>query len=106
MTSKQLQELTENYGNVLSCYVKYKDEVNESLGYGYCQFDAVESAEKCKEGLHGTEINGKAISVTIFVPRAKRGLKPKCNLYMRGFPDDWDEKKITEYINTAFELYG
>lgn len=106
ITSKQLQEMTEPYGRVLSCYVKYKNHSNESLGYGYCQFEEVEAANKCKESLHGTELNGKAISVEKFVPRAKRGLKPRCNLYVRGFPEEWDEAKINEYIKVTFELYG
>lgn len=112
ITSRELNEMTKDYGKIVSCYIKYKDEVNESLGYGYCQFEDLESAEKCKEALHETEVKGQEISVSTFVSKAKRGGgrgggvsggagvggsggdQPQKNQNSRGFSDEWVKRRL------------
>ena len=79
MTTKQLEEQTKGYGQILSCIVRL-DESGASLGYGYVQYEAEESAKKAIEGLNGKDLFGSVWSVSEFVPRKNRALaqKKKC----------------------------
>lgn len=74
ITSKQITEECEKFGNVISCFVR-KTEVNGkmvSLGYGYVQFEKEEEALEFKNYFNGREINGEKVLVEIFVPYKSR----------------------------------
>lgn len=106
VTSQELEELCKEYGNVVSCYVR-QDDNGQSIGYGYVQFENEKGADDCISGLHGQKMYEKEIDVQKFVPRSKRPNKNKRNnLYLKSFPDSFDEPKVREFIKEAFKDYG
>lgn len=65
-TNDQLKELFSNYGTV--------DQVNiiERKGFGFVEMSTPEEAEKAKEGLNDSELDGRNIKVDIARPRKPR----------------------------------
>ena len=105
VTTKQLEEHTKEFGNILSCVVRL-DEKGESLGYGYVQYEDEESATKAIEGLNGKDLLGTEWSVNEFVPRKNRALAQKKNLYVKNFPASWDKEKVEGELDTMFGEFG
>ena len=106
VTSKELEEACSDFGEVVSCAVRL-DEHQNSLGYGYVQFETSEKAKECMEKLDGKKIYEKEVKVVKFVPRSKRPTNSqRNNLYLKNFPKDFDEPKIREFIQSSFGEYG
>jgi polyadenylate-binding protein len=59
------------YGAILSCKVA-TDPTGQSKGYGFVQFDSVESAKNAIKSLNGTSLDGKRIFVGPFVAKENR----------------------------------
>ena len=57
--------------------------------------------------LDGLVLNEKAISVSKFLPKAKRKTTSwKTNLYVKGFPEAWDLAKVEAFIDSKFGTFG
>jgi RNA recognition motif-containing protein len=57
--------------------------------------------------MNNMKLGEKNISVSYFLPKNKRQNPfAKSNLYIKQFPTTWDEKKILEFVNQTFEIYG
>ena len=105
VTTKQLEENTTEYGEILSCVVRTGDD-GESLGYGYVQYKTEEAAKRAIEALDGKTILGSEWSVNEFVPRKNRVLEQKKNLYVKNFPAAWDKEKVESELNNLFSEFG
>ena len=48
------------------------------------------------------------MNVSKFVPRSKRTaeLNPNKNLFIRNFPETWEEDKVREFLNEQFKAIG
>jgi polyadenylate-binding protein len=103
---KQVEEEFSPFGAIFSCTVKY-DENGKHLGYGYVQFKEKEAAANAIQKLDGTNLLGSKISVQKFIPRGKRNIMNwKTNLYVKGFPKDWNKAKVEQFINDKFKPIG
>ena len=108
VTSRQLAEEVAKYGNIISCFVK-KDEVDgklESLGYGYVQFEDDANTSGFIQAFNGLSLNGKEVLVEAFVPSSKRERPENKNLYLKQFPNSWDEAAIADFIDNKLGAIG
>lgn len=131
LTSKDLKELGDSYGEVVSAVVKYDKNTGKTLGYGYfffilkkyfynlfffknsynnfkryIQFHISEEAQKFIQNFGGAELDGKQIEVQLFQSKAKRGIKGRNNLYVKNFPHSWSEEQVNTFINEEFGKNG
>ena len=81
VASKALREMFEAYGEVASARVMYEVESKGSKGYGFVSLKERSAATKAIHDLHGKEINGKKISVTLAQKhRDKKSLPVRYNI--------------------------
>jgi len=102
--NKALYDTFSLFGNILSCKVSV-DENGKSNGYGFVHYETGEAAKTAVERVNGMQIGEKTVFVGEFVNRQERD-KPEItnftNLYVKNFPDAWEEGKL----KTMFEEYG
>jgi RNA recognition motif-containing protein len=63
VTEEDLQEAFESYGNVSSVNLIKDRFSGESRGFGFVEMPSKEEAKNAIEGLNGTDIKGKSITV-------------------------------------------
>ncbi|KAL4560443.1 hypothetical protein LXL04_032594 [Taraxacum kok-saghyz] len=101
----QLQELFKAFGNILSCKVVTHED-GKSKGYGFVQFDSLESANSAIEKLNGTNVGGKLIYVGKFMKKSDRILPSPdakyTNLYIKNLDMDISE----EILDQTFSKFG
>ncbi len=99
--NKGLYDTFSVFGNILSCKVA-TDEQGVSKGYGYVHFETAEAAQDAIQKFNGTLIDDVEVHVGLFVKRQDRvGQNDWTNLYVKQFPDSWDETQLKE-IFAAF----
>mmetsp|Transcript_74318 Transcript_74318/g.177067 ORF Transcript_74318/g.177067 Transcript_74318/m.177067 type:complete len:667 (+) Transcript_74318:190-2190(+) len=102
--NKALYDTFSLFGNILSCKVA-TDANGKSRGYGFVHYETEEAAKQAIEKVIGMQIGEKIVYVSQFLKRSERP-KPKItnykNLYIKNFPQDWDDAKLKE----AFSEYG
>lgn len=108
ISSRELTDHCASFGQIISCYVKTQvvNNVSESCGYGYVQYNDAASAQKCIEEMNGKEINGQTVVAEIFVPSSKRERPGLCNLYVKDFPEAWDQERIEKWLDEEFTAFG
>lgn len=108
ISSRVLTEHCSEFGQIVSCYVKTQvvGKVSESCGYGYVQYSDSLSAKKCIEELNGKEMNGQTIVAEIFVPSSQREKPGLSNMYIKDFPESWDQSRIEEWLGSRFSEFG
>jgi polyadenylate-binding protein len=102
--NKALYDTFSLFGNILSCKVA-SDREGKSHGYGFVHYETEEAAKQAIERVNGMQIGEKTVEVTLFVKRAERedgSATNYTNLYVKNFPQDWDEDKVKE----VFGKYG
>ena len=68
VTNEQLQELFSNYGEVKQV------TIIEGRGYGFVEMSSPSEAEKAKEALNGTDLEGRTLKVDeARPPRSREG---------------------------------
>ena len=68
VTNEQLQELFSNYGEVRQV------TIIEGRGYGFVEMSSPSEAEKAKEALNGTDLEGRTLKVDeARPPRSREG---------------------------------
>eukprot|EP00413_Alexandrium_margalefii_P039370 CAMPEP_0204580322 /NCGR_PEP_ID=MMETSP0661-20131031/43998_1 /ASSEMBLY_ACC=CAM_ASM_000606 /TAXON_ID=109239 /ORGANISM="Alexandrium margalefi, Strain AMGDE01CS-322" /LENGTH=417 /DNA_ID=CAMNT_0051589405 /DNA_START=60 /DNA_END=1310 /DNA_ORIENTATION=- len=95
--NKALYDTFSLFGNILSCKVA-SDAYGKSHGYGFVHYETEEAAKQAIERVNGMQIGEKTVQVGHFVKRVDREqpLKTYTNLYIKSFPESWDEAKINE----------
>jgi len=100
--NKALYDTFSLFGNILSCKVK-SSMTGESHGYGFVHYETEEAAKQAIERVNGMQIGEKTVEVTMFLKRTERS-RPDIvnftNLYVKSFPDSWDEDKVKEVFSS------
>jgi polyadenylate-binding protein len=92
------------FGNILSGKVA-TDENGNSKGYGYVHYETAESAAAAIEKFHNKDIEGCVLHVCPFVKRQERaGVADWTNVYVKQFPESWDEGKLKEFFSESGEV--
>ena len=97
VTTKDLDELCQQFGNVLCCAIR-TDENGQSLGYGYVQYENEEAASRAVKALDDMEKWGGKLQVQFFVPSKQRHLEQK-NLYIKNFPKSWNKERVEKFVD-------
>jgi len=99
---KALYETFSQFGAILSCKIEL-DHKGESKGYGFIQFEKVESAEKAIEMVDGKILNGKKVFVGKFIPKKERlagqGEARFTNVFVKNLDDNVDDEKLKEIFS-------
>lgn len=102
--NKDLFDIFSEFGNILSGKVA-TDEKGESKGYGYVHFETAESANAAIEKLNNSTMEDCTLIVGAFVKRNERsGVADWTNLYVKQFPESWDDDKLKEYFGKMGEV--
>mmetsp|Transcript_26899 Transcript_26899/g.62468 ORF Transcript_26899/g.62468 Transcript_26899/m.62468 type:complete len:645 (+) Transcript_26899:168-2102(+) len=102
--NKALYDTFSLFGNILSCKVCTGSD-GKSRGYGFVHYETEEAAKQAIERVDGMQIGEKTVGVSGFVKRSDRekpAMNTFTNVYIKNFPDDWEEDKI----KTEFGKHG
>jgi len=98
--NKGLFDIFSVFGNILSCKVA-TDEQGLSKGYGYVHYETAEAAQEAINKINGYAIDEMEVVVGPFVRRQERaGQSDWTNLYVKEFPESWEEDKLMELFGT------
>lgn len=108
--NRRLYEIFKDFGPILSCKLSVDNE-GESKGYGFVQFEDVESAEKAISALQGTTYEDKTLVISKFDKTIREHRKSDSspqsnvaftNVFVKNFPSSVTE----EELKTKLETYG
>ncbi|EFA78260.1 RNA-binding region RNP-1 domain-containing protein [Heterostelium album PN500] len=89
------------FGNILSCKIEYEKGV--SKGYGYVHFETQESSDRAIQGVNGTMLCGKPITVEQFVSKVERFKeKNEHKLFIKNI----DELATVEQLQAELSRFG
>jgi len=71
-SDSDLQEMFTPFGQVDRANVITDRETGRSRGFGFVEMSNDDEANKAIEGLNGTEMDGRALTVNVAKPRAER----------------------------------
>ena len=72
-TEEDLNKVFESYGQLESCTLIKDNFSGRSKGFGFVEIASDEEAKAAIEGLHGTELNGRTITVNEARPKNEKG---------------------------------
>lgn len=102
---KALCDTFKKFGPILSCKIEL-DHKGESKGYGFIQFESVDSAEKAIDKLDGKILNGKKVYVGKFIPKKERIAQSGSQRFTNIFVKNLDESITDEKLKELFSSYG
>jgi polyadenylate-binding protein len=103
--NKALYDTFSLFGNILSCKVA-SDTQGKSLGHGFVHYETEEAAKQAIERVNGMQIGEKTVIVSPFLKRNERDstVTLYTNLYIKNFPQDWEEAKVKEVFGGYGEI--
>lgn len=117
VTQEEFEEMFRNFGNVTSAVVQI-DEIGNSKGFGFVNYETHDEAQLAVESLHDTDLRGKKLFVSRAQKKAEREEELRrsyeqakmeklskyagVNLYIKNLEDDVDDEKL----RTEFEPFG
>ncbi|CAG8553019.1 4390_t:CDS:2 [Funneliformis caledonium] len=60
---RELEDIFSKYGKVLKAQIMYDPHTRESRGFGFVTMETLDEAESAKEGISGSDINGRVLTV-------------------------------------------
>ena len=108
ITSKKLNEQCEAFGKVHSCFSKsiQRNSKIEYCGFGYVQFEKLESAEAMKAFFENNLFCDQKLLIQKYIPAISREKVPPRNLYVKEFPKSWKEDQVKDFIKNEFGAFG
>lgn len=99
-TVETLQAAFAEFGEVSDCFIP-SDFDGNSRGYGFIQMEE-EDLSKAIEGMNGTELDGRTLSVNISLPKGTKTAPKQTKLYVGNLSWGTEEEALRE----LFEEYG
>jgi cleavage stimulation factor subunit 2 len=62
-TEEQLKDIFSQVGTVLNFRVVYDNDTGRPKGYGFCEYEDIETAMSARRNLNGYELNGRQLRV-------------------------------------------
>ncbi|KAL3646821.1 hypothetical protein CASFOL_009365 [Castilleja foliolosa] len=103
--SVKLQEMFQQFGNILSCKVVTSDD-GKSKGYGFVQFESESSAKAAIEKLNGSTNEGKQLFVGKFVKKSERDVSSYEAKYTNLYVKNLDTSISEEVLKEKFSQHG
>lgn len=72
VNNNELQKLFEQYGSVSSANVIMDRDTGRSKGFGFVEMSSEDEAQAAIDGMNGTEVGGRALTVNEARPQADR----------------------------------
>ena len=72
-TEEDLSQAFESYGQLESCTLIKDNFSGRSKGFGFVEINSDEEAKAAIEGLHGTELKGRTLTVNEARPKNEKG---------------------------------
>lgn len=72
VTENDLNDAFAAHGSVTEANILMDRATNRSRGFGFVTMSTPEEAQKAIDGLNGTELSGRAITVNVAKPREER----------------------------------
>ncbi|PKK80403.1 RNA-binding domain-containing protein [Rhizophagus irregularis] len=60
---RELEDIFSKYGKVLKAQIMYDPHTRDSRGFGFVTMETLDEAEAAREGINGSEINGRILTV-------------------------------------------
>ena len=98
LTSKQLNDYFLPFGPIISCKVA-TDQNDESLGYGFVQYENATDAETAYAHMNNSQIQDQVIHVEHYVPKAPNKETMWTNLYIQNIPITWTDEQLYEMLS-------
>jgi len=96
---RRLVDTFRMFGDIISCKILCDTTAGENWSQGIIHFASSVSAENAIERANGMVAEGQALHVTRYrSPREREGYSKEnfVSLYVKNFPDEWDESKLKE----------
>jgi RNA recognition motif-containing protein len=74
-TDEELRELFESYGMVDRAQIMTDRDTGRTRGFGFVEMPDTTEAQAAIDGLHGTSLGGRPLTVNEARPREERGLR-------------------------------
>lgn len=123
-TEKELYDLFSKYGDIKSVFIaKSKDKDGNEKPFAFVCFEKTGdpsygpiAADNAVNDIHGKEVEGSVIYAQPALPSLVRyaqlardqqrykNSKKKCNLFVKGFPQNYNEEKLREHFSTFGEI--
>jgi len=97
MAQNQMHDLFKPFGAIESCKLEM-DSNGTSRGYGFVQFEKIESANQAIQALNGTTQGGSELTVTKHVKRSEKEETPDfyTNLHIKNIPTGFTEANLRD----------
>uniref|UniRef100_A0A0E0DFV4 Polyadenylate-binding protein n=1 Tax=Oryza meridionalis TaxID=40149 RepID=A0A0E0DFV4_9ORYZ len=102
---KTLHDTFSAFGNILSCKVA-TDEMGQSKGFGFVQYDKGEAAQSAIKSLNGMLINDKPVYVGPFLRKQERENSVDKTKFNNVFVKNLSESTTKEDLVKIFGAYG
>lgn len=103
-TTKDLENAFRVYGNIVSSKIA-TDYYNQSLSYGYIQFELKESADTCIQQANNAVFQDMIISVQPFNSKLNK-IDGRNNLYIKNLPTYLNDEQLNQKIMEIFSKFG
>lgn len=112
ITTRVLHDTFVAFGAIVSCKIAL-DNLNKSKGYGFVQFELVESADQAIDAVNGMTLgdSSKVVTVCRFVDRSARERNDDqkqqrhfTNLYVKNLPERVNTQEDLEQVHQARQL--
>jgi len=80
-TDSSLDQMFKPYGSVASAQIIMDRDSGRSKGFGFVEMGSSSEAKAAIDGLNGTQVNGRALSVNEAKPRVERPRSNSRNRY-------------------------
>ena len=96
LTHQELEEVFSEYGEIVTSRLRY-NEAGVFIRSGFIIYRTAESVARAIEARNNTDWRGSKIGVVQFLSTLERAAMTKSNnLYVRGFPNNWDEEQLRQ----------
>lgn len=107
ITHKELYDTFAEYGTILSCKIA-TDKEGGSKGFAFVHFKEAESAAKAIKAVNDKILKSQKVYVGPFISRKDRvtanSQETFTNVYVKDFPEEWDDKKLSEVFGKFGEI--
>ncbi|KAF0893055.1 hypothetical protein E2562_021316 [Oryza meyeriana var. granulata] len=103
--NKTLHDTFSAFGNILSCKIA-TDEMGQSKGFGFVQYEKGEAAQSAIKSLNGMLINDKPVYVGPFLRKQERENSVDKTKFNNVFVKNLSESTTKEDLDKIFGAYG
>lgn len=84
MTQDDIDELFGQYGTIVDSHLATHRDSGRSRGFAFVTYESAEEAEAAIEALHGHEVDGRDLRVSVAQPKTERPRRNNGGGYNRG----------------------